>query len=212
MYLKKSLWSEGITPKPSSESEPEPSPTAVSYLVNSLTQQRVYREVKLRLRSGLRDVCAEFSFLHVRGLLKFLRSIVEFDSTINLFSQTQSLSELQDSDDEIVQNLDHIFGVEPLKITSPSTDFEVSLMLRVLEGCCLLRPDSAVLAHQHKAIQVLMNILPTRGVIEQGACLDALIAFMLDSSANQMDFEAFHGIEEVVGLIRDKQIDENLRF
>ncbi|XP_048422069.1 glycerol-3-phosphate acyltransferase RAM2-like isoform X3 [Pyrus x bretschneideri] len=112
----------------------------------------------------------------------------------------------------LCKNLDHIFGVEPLKITSPSTDFEVSLMLRVLEGCCLLRPDSAVLAHQHKAIQVLMNILPTRGVIEQGACLDALIAFMLDSSANQMDFEAFHGIEEVVGLIRDKQIDENLRF
>ncbi|KAB2597718.1 hypothetical protein D8674_000638 [Pyrus ussuriensis x Pyrus communis] len=118
---------------------------------------------------------------------------------------------LKDSDDEIVQNLDHIYGVEPLKITSPSTDFEVSLTLRVLEGRCLLHPDSVVLAHQHKAIQVLMNILPTRGVIEQGACLDALI-FMLDASANQMDFEAFHGIEEVVGLIRDKQVDENLRL
>ncbi|TQD99594.1 hypothetical protein C1H46_014820 [Malus baccata] len=57
-----------------------------------------------------------------------------------------------------------------------------------------------------------MNKLPTCGVIEQGACLDALIAIMLDSSANQMDFEAFRGIEEVAELIRDKQVDENLRL
>ncbi|KAB2597717.1 hypothetical protein D8674_000637 [Pyrus ussuriensis x Pyrus communis] len=92
MYLKKSLWSEGITSKPSSEFEPEPSSAAVSDLVNSLSQQRVYQEVKLGLRSGLRDVCAEFSFLRAHGLLKFLRSIVESDSTINLFSQTQSLT------------------------------------------------------------------------------------------------------------------------
>lgn len=31
-----------------------------------------------------------------------------------------------------------------------------------------------------------MNILSTRGVLEQGACLDALISIMLESSANQM--------------------------
>ncbi|XP_061996697.1 inositol phosphorylceramide glucuronosyltransferase 1-like [Rosa rugosa] len=35
---------------------------------------------------------------------------------------------------------------------------------------------------------------------------------MLDSSANQMDFEALNGIEEVAELIRDKQVDENLRL
>ncbi|XP_048421902.1 uncharacterized protein LOC125469051 [Pyrus x bretschneideri] len=160
MYKKKPLWDEGIIPKPP-------------------------------------RLSAELSFLRVCGLLKFLRSVAESGSSISLFSQTQSLPELQvvptlfrhsltDSDDEIVQNLDHIFGVEPLKITNPSTDSGVSLALGVLEGCCLLHPDSAVLAHQHKAIQVLMNILPNRGVIEQGACLDALIAIMLDSSANQM--------------------------
>lgn len=37
-----------------------------------------------------------------------------------------------------------------------------------------------------------MNILPTRGVIEQSACLDALIAIMLDSSANQMVGSSFN--------------------
>ena len=35
-------------------------------------------------------------------------------------------------------------------------------------------------------MQVLMDILSTRGVLEQGACLDALVSIMLDSSANQM--------------------------
>jgi hypothetical protein len=36
-----------------------------------------------------------------------------------------------------------------------------------------------------------MNVLSTRGVLEQGACLDALISIMLDSSANQMVFRLF---------------------
>lgn len=36
-----------------------------------------------------------------------------------------------------------------------------------------------------------MNILSTRGVLEQGACLDALVSIMLDSSANQMVFHNF---------------------
>lgn len=31
-----------------------------------------------------------------------------------------------------------------------------------------------------------MNILSNRGVLGQGACLDALISILLDSSANQM--------------------------
>lgn len=61
-----------------------------------------------------------------------------------------------DYHDNTMGNLDHIFGVEPMKITSPSTDAEVALALRVLEGCCLLHPQSTSLAHQHKAIQVLI--------------------------------------------------------
>lgn len=59
-----------------------------------------------------------------------------------------------DYNDDKVANLNHIFGVEPMKITSPSTDAEVALALRVLEGCCLLHPLSTSLAHQYKAIPV----------------------------------------------------------
>lgn len=55
-----------------------------------------------------------------------------------------------------VGDMSHIFGVEPMKLTSPSTDAEVALALRVLEGCCLLHPQSTALAHQHKAIQVTL--------------------------------------------------------
>ncbi|KAF3432782.1 hypothetical protein FNV43_RR23884 [Rhamnella rubrinervis] len=227
MYLKKALWIDAIQPeKGSPENEAEPPATAVGELVNSLTEQRVYREVTLALRTGLKDARAEFSFVRLRGLkrlLKFLRSVAESDSTINLFSRTQSVPELQvvpilfqhslkDYEEDTVANLDHIFGVQPMKITSPSTDAEVSLALRVLEGCCLLHRESTVLAHQYKAIQVLMNILSFRGALEQGACLDALISMMLDSSANQLDFEACNGIEEVAEIIRDKQVDENLRL
>ncbi|GKD89150.1 armadillo-type fold protein [Tanacetum coccineum] len=61
-------------------------------------------------------------------------------------------------------------------------------------------------------MQVLMNILATRGALEKGACLDALISLMLDSSVNQTDFEECNGIEEVALLIGDKQADENLRM
>ncbi|XVE71153.1 hypothetical protein DITRI_Ditri10aG0127700 [Diplodiscus trichospermus] len=45
-----------------------------------------------------------------------------------------------------------------MKINSPSTDAKVALALRVLEGCCLLHPESTRLAHQHEAIPVISCI------------------------------------------------------
>ncbi|KAJ6295006.1 hypothetical protein OIU76_022987 [Salix suchowensis] len=209
MHLKKPLWSAALkeTREPSSEAEPQPQQpsssmaTAVDELVNSLNKQRLYREVTLALRTSLRDARAEFSFLRLRGLrslLNFLRSVAQSDSTINLFCQTQSLPDLQvvpvlfqnslkeGEEEQNVESLSHVFGVEPMRITSPSTDAEIALALRVLEGCCLLHRESTVFAHQYKAIQVLMRILSTRGVLEKSACLDALISIMLDSSPNQL--------------------------
>lgn len=117
MYLKKALWSEGVTKQSNqtateqkkTESEADDSAaaaaTAVEELVNSLTKQRVYRELTLSLRTGLRDARAEFSFLRVRGLrslLKSLRSIAQSDSTIHLFCHTQSIPELQGSNQILI--------------------------------------------------------------------------------------------------------------
>ena len=95
MYLKEPLWSETGKGDGSAKTEDY---GAVSEVVKSLQQQRVYREVTLALRTGLRDARAEFSFLRVRALrsiLKFLRSVAESDSTIDLFNQIQSIPQLQ---------------------------------------------------------------------------------------------------------------------
>lgn len=198
----------------------------VEEFVGSLNRRRLYREATLALRAGLRDARAEFSFLRVRGLrciLNFLHSVADSDEMIRLFCLTQSLADLQvvpvlfrhslrEIEEDRVINLDRIFTEDPMKLTSPSTNTEVALALRVLEGCCLVHRQSTIVAHQQKAIPVLMNILSSRGVWEQGACLDALIALLLDSTANQMDFEACNGIEEVAAIIRDKQVDEKVRM
>lgn len=93
MYLKAPFWSKDSN----SESQTE-SPSAVAELISSLERQRLYREVTLALRTGLNDARAEFSFLRIRGLrviLKFLRSVAESDTTINIFCHSQSIPDLQ---------------------------------------------------------------------------------------------------------------------
>lgn len=240
MYLRKrELWGRAATPigddhaggdtagsgRLKSGLPPEIAETVVE-LVSALDRRRLHREVTLALRSGIRDATADFSFLRIRGLrnlLKFLRSIANSDDAIRLFRYSQTLAELQVvhalfthslkqlKDDPIVK-LDHIFGVEPMKISSPATDSEVALALRVLEGCCLLDRGSAALAHQHSGVEILINILSNRGTLEQGACLDALISLMLESSANQLAFEASHGVEKIANLINDEKVDEGIRL
>lgn len=106
MYLKKAFWSDaltgagaGNTPSDVSASSLTTSP-AIEELVKSLDNERLYREVTLALRTGLKDARAEFSFLRLRALrtlLNFLRSVASSDSTIALFSQSQSIPELQGS-------------------------------------------------------------------------------------------------------------------
>lgn len=90
------------TPDNPSESENGEDSNAASMvveeLVTSLNTQRLYRELTLSLRTGLRDARAEFSFLRIRGLrslLKSLRTIADSDSIIRLFSHTQTISDLQ---------------------------------------------------------------------------------------------------------------------
>ncbi|KAL8160502.1 hypothetical protein V2J09_002039 [Rumex salicifolius] len=203
MNLKNPIRNSDATPEsqsPAAESGAAAAAAVVGELIGSLKQQKLYREVTLALRSGLRDARAEFSFLRVRGLrclLKFLRSFA--DKLIPLLSAVVPVLfqySLKEVEEDIVANLDHIFTVEPMKLTSASTDTEVALALRVLEGCCLLHRQSTVLAHQHKAMPILLNVLSTRGVLEQGACLDALIALMLDSTANQMCDISFDHIRD----------------
>ncbi|KAM0909225.1 hypothetical protein ACQ4PT_014942 [Festuca glaucescens] len=197
-------------------------------LAETLARRRLYREVTLALRTGLRDAKAEFSFLRARGLrslLGFLRSTASApdDSKLLLFRHSQSIPDLQvitvlfqnslhQAKEDPVVTLDHIFGVEPIKITSPPTDSEIALALRVLEGCCLLYSRCTALAHKYKAVKVLLNILASRGPTEQGVCLDALISLMLDSPSNQIEFEECSGLEKVAELLKDERVEEHIRL
>lgn len=195
-------------------------------LISSLNRRRLFREVTLSLRSGIRDLSADFSFLRVRGLRSLLESLNYFasnDASINMFRHSQSTVELQvvpvlfqnslqlQKGDPGVK-LEDIFGVEPMKVNSPASNHEISLALRVLEGCCLLHSESLVLAHKHKAVKVLLNIISTGDALVQGACLDALISLMLDSSSNQMDFENANGMKKIAELMKDEQLEENTRL
>ncbi|KAJ4806380.1 Impaired sucrose induction 1-like protein [Rhynchospora pubera] len=213
-------------PPPSSPETDAAAEAVVSDLVTSLGRRRLYREVTLALRSGLREARADFSFLRtrgLRGLIKFLQSVACSDESVRLFRHSQTIPELQvipvlfqntlsSTKDNPSVTLDHVFGVDPVKINSPATDNEVSLALRVLEGCCLMYSRCASQAQKFKAIKVLVNILSIRGELAQAACLDALISLMLDSSINQKDFDECHGLERVADILKDEDVDENIRL
>jgi len=195
-------------------------------LIPSLDRRKMYREVTLSIRSGIRDATSETSFLRVRGLqvlLKALQSISKNDTTIGLFHQSQSIPQLQvvpvlfqhtlkQNVEEPIFDIDHILGVEPKKICSPATEKEVAIGLRVLQGCCLLHEESKFFANQYSAVKVIINLLSTRGILEQGACLDVLVSLMLDSPSNQLEFEACRGLDVVAQLIKDDQKDEDIRL
>ncbi|CAA0840889.1 binding [Striga hermonthica] len=90
MYLKKAFWSE------SSPEAGTASPIIES--IKTLERQRLYRELTLSIRAGLREARAEFSFLRIRGLrslLKFLQSVAQSEATIDLFHHSQSIPQLQ---------------------------------------------------------------------------------------------------------------------
>uniref|UniRef100_A0A0D9XLM5 Uncharacterized protein n=1 Tax=Leersia perrieri TaxID=77586 RepID=A0A0D9XLM5_9ORYZ len=189
-------------------------------------RRRMYRDMALSLRCGLRDASAGFSFLRLRGLralLRSLRSAADADASTRLFRQSQALRDLQvvsvvfehslrRAQEESVVTVGQVLGIEiePVKLRNPATDSEVALALRVLEGCCLLCRDCAAAAHRLNAVKILLNILMARGMLEQRACLDTLLALMVDSSENLMDFMDHDGLTKVVDLVKDTQRDEHL--
>ncbi|XP_078442236.1 binding protein [Wolffia australiana] len=199
---------------------------SMAELVVAHGRRKMYREVTLSLRSGLRDATAEFSFLRVRGLrklLKLLHSVASDESLIPLFCHSQSIPELQvvpvlfqntlkHPKDKPEVTLDHIFGAEPIKLISPATDGETSLAMRVLEGCCLINRESRDLALQYDGVKVLLGILSSLGALEQGACLDSLLSLIVDSSANQRQFEASGGLEGIVKRMKDVETEESTRL
>jgi hypothetical protein len=46
----------------------------------------------------------------------------------------------------------------------------------------------------------------------QKACLDCLLAVMLDSSTNQKEFERVHGLRKIADMLRNGHLDGTIRF
>ncbi|CAN6324799.1 unnamed protein product [Urochloa humidicola] len=193
-------------------------------------RRRMYRDLALSLRCGLRDAAAGFSFLRLRGLRALLRALRSAAAAadadgLGLFRDSQAIRDLQvipvlfehilrrPAGDAVV-TVAQVLGMEPAaaRIRSPATDSEAVLALRVLQGCCLLCPGCAAAAHRYDAVKVVLDILMTRGILEQRTCLDTLLALLVDCSENQMDFKEQDGLNKIADIVKDSNRDDHVRL
>ncbi|RLN42400.1 uncharacterized protein C2845_PM01G19350 [Panicum miliaceum] len=188
-------------------------------------RRRMYRDLALSLRCGLRDAAAGLSFLRLRGLRALLRALRSTDADLGLFRDSQAIRDLQvvpvlfehslrKATGDAVVTVAQVLGMEPAaaRLRNPATDSEVVLALRVLQGCCLLCPACAAAAHRYDAVKVVLNILMTRGILEQRACLDTLLALLVDCSENQMDFKEQYGLHKIADIVKDSDRDDHVRL
>ncbi|RCV44150.1 hypothetical protein SETIT_9G351100v2 [Setaria italica] len=188
-------------------------------------RRRMYRDLALSLRCGLRDAAAGFSFLRLRGLRGLLRALHSADADLGLFRDSQAIRDLQvvpvlfehslrKATGDAVVTVAQVLGMEPAaaRLRNPATDSEVVLALRVLQGCCLLCPGCAAAAHRYNAVKVVLNILMTRGILEQRGCLDTLLALLVDCSENQMDFKEQFGLNKIADIVKDPNRDDHVRL
>uniref|UniRef100_A0A0A9DH64 ubiquitinyl hydrolase 1 n=1 Tax=Arundo donax TaxID=35708 RepID=A0A0A9DH64_ARUDO len=113
---------------------------------------------------------------------------------------------------DAVVTVGQVLGIEPARLKNPATDSEVVLALRVLEGCCLLCPDCAVAAHRYNAVKVILDMLMTRGILEQRACLDTLVALLVGCTDNLMDFKEQEGLNKIADLAKDTDMDDHVEM
>ncbi|KAG0613637.1 hypothetical protein M758_6G117800 [Ceratodon purpureus] len=137
-------------------------------LVMALSDQRLYREVVWSLKRGLHDARSEFSFVRMRGLnalAKFMSTAANAEKVMELFRDSQSYRELQvvpvlfdytlAPRKRLAKNLSNVAAAEAASdVESAPTTAEVTVALRVLEGCCLLYSGCRATASQHAAVSV----------------------------------------------------------
>ncbi|EFJ34712.1 hypothetical protein SELMODRAFT_405582 [Selaginella moellendorffii] len=222
----KKRWAEEFAAASASTSSPQQSAcNVVAELVESLVAQRQRREVALRLREALRDVKANFSFARVKGLrrlLAFLMLAAASERGVELFRESQSYQELQVipalfkhtlAPQKSPASAPPVFNSseEAAEVSNPPTPAEIVLALRVLEGCCLVDNSSKAAAAHHMAVKELLDLLSATGIPERTACLDALLALLLDSPANQKEFEYYRGVSKICDSLKNRHVDVALR-
>eukprot|EP00850_Spirogloea_muscicola_P020358 SM000213S06823 [mRNA] locus=s213:136693:139110:+ [translate_table: standard] len=90
---------------------------------------------------------------------------------------------------------------------------ETVAALRVLEGCCLMEPLCREHAASFHAVQDHLERLLAAGSQPklQGACLDALLALLLDSPTNQQELMRLKGMTTVARLSTNVHVDHATR-
>ncbi|KAG0590358.1 hypothetical protein KC19_1G093100 [Ceratodon purpureus] len=198
----------------------------VMELVMALSDQRLYREVVWSLKRGLHDARSEFSFVRMRGLnalAKFMSSAANAEKVMELFRGSQSYQELQvvpvlfdyalAPRKRLAKNLGIVGAAEAgSDVESAPTTAEVTVALRVLEGCCLLYSGCRATASQHAAVSELIDFFLAGGPSVQSTCLDGLLAVMLDSPPNQKEFERVHGLRKIAEMLRNSHLDPDIRL
>ncbi|KAK8445609.1 hypothetical protein SEVIR_9G357200v4 [Setaria viridis] len=155
-------------------------------------RRRMYRDLALSLRCGLRDAAAGFSFLRLRGLRGLLRALHSADADLGLFRDSQAIRDLQvvpvlfehslrKATGDAVVTVAQVLGMEPAaaRLRNPATDSEVVLALRVLQGCCLLCPGCAAAAHRYNAVK---------------------------------DFKEQFGLNKIADIVKDPNRDDHVRL
>ncbi|GJM91256.1 hypothetical protein PR202_ga07615 [Eleusine coracana subsp. coracana] len=191
-------------------------------------RRRMYRDLALSLRRGLRDAAAGFSFLRLRGLRALLRALRSAaDADPRLFRDSQAIRDLQvvpvlfehslrKANDDAVVTVGQVLGIEPARLrTPPRTPRSCSR-----SGCSKAAASSAPTApprrigtmpSRYGLATVILNILMTRGILEQTACLDTLLALLVDCSENLMDFKEQEGLNNIALIVKDTNRDDQVR-
>eukprot|EP00897_Mesotaenium_endlicherianum_P006534 jgi/Mesen1/5909/ME000030S05171 len=189
-------------------------------LVASLTKQRQSRELGLSLRRGLQESSADYPHVRVRGL-QALGAVVDAAASSEawaaLFCESQCYQELQIVSSICEHSLgpqqrppgapqDPFAGRPPAAIWHESTEEEVVTSLRLLEGCCLLDSTSRHVAAQHSVAKALVERMGREGCteVEAMACMDALLAALLENPPALQEFEECKGVKQIGQVLRDR--------
>eukprot|EP00850_Spirogloea_muscicola_P007989 SM000041S15548 [mRNA] locus=s41:797251:799328:+ [translate_table: standard] len=104
-------------------------------------------------------------------------------------------------------------SAEARRAAALALEDETVAALRVLEGCCLMEPLCREHAASFHAVQDHLERLVAAGSQPklQGACLDALLALLLDSPTNQQELMRLKGMTTVATLSTNVHVDPATR-
>ncbi|GBG66235.1 hypothetical protein CBR_g57838 [Chara braunii] len=187
----------------------------------SLSRQRVVRELTLTLKNGLQNLRAEYPYLRREGLASIARLVSlasRSQEWTTIFWESQNYGEFQIVPALFEKSLsagckgwpsppvlDPISCEPPMPTFIPPDDEEVALALSVLEGVCILDPTSRLLCVQVSAVKRLTDLLSLANPSVQCGSLAALLSLLLDCYINQKEFLRCKGLEKVARILKGRQ-------